>query len=268
MILFNIPIKVSHIPIIITDWLRNSNMRQSSIHKDAKFSFVYFSYQPDFPYLSVSLKSLAAAVDPELIRNVVLFVDQKAPFSDEEREYMNKLCPKLIFETVTNFSWASTETTLAEIESFKKVTELTEKYDFIVKVDSDIVWFRNKKLPRLLRSKYQAVGDGHHLNYEYAQGGLYMIRQHIVKAVFDNITPEIIKRCEEQCGTAGEDMVLSTLLDNRKSPFYLTRLMLFPDEYRLVSGINRCIRWEFCAAHFVKDKDSMAKFYDSLNKLS
>ena len=268
MIIKSIPIKTSHVHIIVTDWIKNLFMKPDIKHDNAKFSFVYFSYQPDFKYLLTSLTSLAGSIDGQKIRNVFVFVDQKAPFNEEERQILSNACPKLVFEKVFDFSWASTKTTMAEIESFKKVIEQSQPTDFLVKIDSDIVLFKNTKLNRLLTSQYMAVGDGHHLDYKYIQGGMYMFRCDLGKRIFENIDENIIKSCEIQCGTAGEDRVISTLFKNKGAAFYLTRLMLFPDEYTLIKRLNNFLRWEFCAAHFVQDKDSMKNFHKTFNELS
>jgi hypothetical protein len=235
-------------------------------HQNAKLNFVYFSYQPDFEYLYLSIESLVNSQNKNDLRKIYVFIDQKAPFVEHELCVLKALSNKITFLPVYNFSWASTATTMAEICSFKQVMENAEAEDLIVKVDSDIVFFRNSKLKRLLHSKYVAIGDGHHLNYEYAQGGLYMFRKYIGKEIFNDIDEETIIACEKQCKNKGEDKVLSTLFANYKLPFYLTRLMIFPDEYSLIKRLNKFIRWEFCCGHFVKDKDNMKELNKMFNE--
>lgn len=263
MLICNVPVKASHVHIIIIDWFRNLFMWAYAKHKNAKFNFVYFSYQPDFDYLYLSIKSLVNSQDKTTVRNIYVFIDQKSPFNESEINQLQELSNDIIFLPVFNFSWASTETTMAEISSFQQVMENAQNNDFIVKVDSDIVFFKNTKLTRLLTSKHIAVGDGHHLNYQYAQGGLYMFRKYIGEKVLGNMDEQTIIACEKQCDNKGEDKVLSTLFLNRKFPFYLTRLMIFPDEYSLLKEVNCFLRWEFCCGHFVKDKDNM-KTYNKL----
>jgi len=257
MLISNVPIKASHIHIILFDWLKNLFMFSSLKHKNAKFNFVYFSYQPDFEFLYLSIKSLVDTQGQNDLRNIYVFVDQKAPFNDNELNQLKTLSNVITFLPVYNFSWASTATTMAEISSFQQVMIHAEIDDFIVKVDSDIVFFKNSKLTRLLTSKHLVIGDGHHLDYKYAQGGLYMFRKHVGERILCDVDEKTIIACEKQCDNKGEDKVLSTLFSNGNFPFYLTRLMLFPDEYSQIRKLNRFLRWEFCCGHFVKDKDNM-----------
>jgi len=266
MLINNVPIKVSHMHIIVFDWLKNLLMLPSLKHKGAKFNFVYFSYQPDFQYLYLSIKSLVDTQDQNFLRNIYVFVDQKAPFSESELNDLQLLSNAITFLPVYNFSWASTATTMAEICSFKQVMEHAENNDLIVKVDSDIVFFKNSKLTRLLTSKHLVIGDGHHLDYKYAQGGLYMFRKYIGEKVLGDIDEKTIIACEQQCDNKGEDKVLSTLFSNNNFPFYLTRLMIFPDEYSLIKKLNKLLRWEFCCGHFVKDKDNMTTINKMFNE--
>ncbi|AFS38151.1 hypothetical protein [Alteromonas macleodii] len=259
MLIFNVPIKASDSFRIVADWISNLVIKPVKKNANAKFHFVYFSYKPDFDYLNLSIQSLVNHIDSEKIGSVNLFVDQKAPFNTNQIDKLKKICPKLAIHRVYEFAWASTETTMAEITSFLKVCENAEEHDFIVKVDSDILFFRNKRLSRMLTSKYDAVGDGHHLQYKYAQGGLYMIRAAVIRDVFNTIEKKHVKEVELHCGTKGEDRVISTLLAQAESPFYLTRLMLFPDEYKIMKKLPKLVRWEFCAKHFVKDKHNMSK---------
>jgi len=266
MIFNNVPVKFNQLHIIMCDWVNNLFMQTCEKNSQAQFAFVYFSYEPDFEYLYLSVKSLVETVNENQIKAVYLFVDQKAPFDSGQLKELENICPKIVFKKVFDFSWASTETTLAEISSFTQVIEDTLDHDLIVKVDSDIVFFKNQKLKRILKSKYNAIGDGHHLDYRYAQGGMYMIRRILAKQVFHNIEKSHIKQCEKQCGTKGEDRVISTLLKNNGTPFYLTRLMLFPDEYSRIFKLNRFLRWEFCSGHFVKDKENMGQYTTLFNE--
>lgn len=260
MQIFNTPVKIGHTPTIVLDWIRNAFMRKEHKHRNSKYTFVYFSYEPDFEFLSLSLRSLMCAVSSKYIRSVYLFVDQKAPFSLAQLDSLKGICDVLIVEKIYDFSWASTETTLAEMNAFVVASQGDYDTDFVAKVDSDILFFRNTKLKRLLHSKHAAVADGHHLDYKYGQGGFYMIRKSIIKKLFNSVASDDIKLCEIQCQSLGEDRVISTYLKNKDRAFYLTRLMLFPDEYSLVNRLSAFVRWEFCTFHFVKDKQRMSQY--------
>lgn len=266
MIILGVPVPVKYIHETIFDWIRCATLRKQKEHLDAKFSFVYFSYQPDFEYLRISITSLLDNVGDDYIGAVHLFEDQKAKFNDNELLSLRTLCPKLVVHPVNNFSWASPESTLAEIECFLKVASVANDIDMVVKVDSDILFLESDKLVRLLQSASHAVGDGHSEKYRFAQGGLYMIRSKLIKSVLSKVKLSDVLKIVETNNSSGEDRAISKILEINQKPFHFTRLMLFPTEYRRVKKLSRFNRWDFCAAHFVRDKENMEKYYEIFKK--
>lgn len=260
MHIFGTPIPLRYINKTLSDWFRYALLKEDKAFSDAKFNFVYFSYQPDFEYLYISLSSLIENISEDYIGHVHLFEDQKAKFNEHELSKLYQLCPKLTIHPVSNFSWASPESTLAEIECFLKVSENANDSDMIVKVDSDILFLPSNKLVRLLKSGLHAVGDGHSEQYRFAQGGLYMLRSALVKSVLSKVELADILKISKLNRSVGEDKCISRVLKMNNKAFFLTRLMLFPTEYRKLNKLSAFNRWDFCAAHFVKDKESMRKF--------
>lgn len=265
MILFNMPIKRSQTTRIVADWLWNLLPRRRTL-AGSQITFVYFSCQADFDCLRRSLSSLTRAVAPELIGAVYVFVDQNQPFTREQIEAFDGLIPSIQWGQVHNFRWASTETTMAELDAFQQVSRERPATELIAKTDSDVLFIVNSRMQRLAGSKLDAIGDGHYVRYEHAQGGLYFIRASRICDSLSGITAADVKAAERACGHVGEDAVISQLLAQAGHPFYLTRLMLYPDEYRKVARITRFVGWEFCAAHCMQDKQNMPQIDKKLNR--
>ncbi len=257
MHILGVPFRIKYLPQTVFDWWRNAILMMRADRTNVRYSFVYFSYQPDFDYLYLSMLSLKNNVSSQLIDSVYLFVDQKAPFSEDQILQLQELFPQLRVRKIFGFSWASTETTLAEMNAFGEVASEIGGQHFLVKVDSDILFTSDKKLNLLRRSNFDAVADAHHLDYQYGQGGLYLIRAAVIAVMKTVINRDEVERCEQLCQSVGEDKVVSTLLREHASGFVFTRLMLYPDEYRTLSRLHRFLRWDFCALHHVNDKHSM-----------
>ncbi|MYM62036.1 hypothetical protein [Pseudomaricurvus sp. HS19] len=262
MHILGVPFRVKYLPQTICDWWRNAALMMRRERPEVGYSFVYFSYKPDFDYLYLSMQSLKNNVSPELIDSVYLFVDQKAPFDESQLLQLQALFPQLRIRKIYGFSWASTETTLAELNAFSEVAAEIDGCHYLVKVDSDILITSDQKLKRLRRSACDTVADAHHLDYQYGQGGFYLIRAAVARRAFKDVSKETVKLFEARCGSIGEDKVISAMLAEAGCPFHFTRLMLYPEEYKRINRLNKLLRWEFCALHHVNDKVAMADFSD------
>lgn len=259
MIIAGLPVAASEIHHLARNWVRMALLREDPLAVAARFGFLYFSYAPDFDYLSLSLQSLAKAVHPSWIRSVTIAEDQKAPFSEEQREQLARYMPALHWMPVHDFEWGSPRSTHAELQVFERVCRnMPDDHDLLVKVDSDVLFLSNRKWELLLRSRALAIGDGHYLQHRFAQGGLYMIRRHVVRHVLSKVSLAEIEAVAKKIDSVGEDMAISQLLRDAGSPFFMSRMMLFPEEYRPLRRLNRLVRSEFLALHFHKDKSNMA----------
>ncbi len=265
MIICNIPVKVTQTLTILNDWRKRYFYKNTGLNRDAKVALIYFSYEPDFEYLYLSLKSATQFIDNDLVKSIFIFIDQKKPFTQEQQSALHKLNNKVQFKPIYNFSWASTETTLAELGAFKTVADTLNNEDLLAKVDSDILFMQSDRLQSLLTSDYNAIGDGHHVDYKYAQGGLYFIRK---KLFHEKLEPLIdrksIEAAEDSINNKGEDIVISELLRSTGNPYYLTRFMLFPDEYSKTKIFSAALRKEFFSLHFVKDKQKMPTLIEKM----
>ena len=258
MIIAGFPIALRELHHLASGWLRLALLPRDPVAERAQFFFLYFSYAPDFDYLMISMSTLRYAVPQRLVGRVFLAEDQKAPFSPEQVAQLSRIWPDLFILPVNDFEWGSPRSTHAELQVFKEIAaNLPGQRDFLVKVDSDVLFLRSQKWERLLHSTASAVGDGHYLKHQFAQGGLYMLRREIVQSVFMNTTIKQIEMVASKIRSVGEDMAISQMLRDAGQGFLLTRMMLFPDEYRLLRSLVWPVRREFLALHCHKDKQNM-----------
>lgn len=260
MNLLGVPIKFRHLRRTVGEWLVHLRHSLFTAERDTQINFVYFSCQRDYQYLILSLRSLLANVTPRLIARLFIYEDAKDPFTADQIAALCALSPHVHMRKVRNFSWASPETTFAEVSSFLAAAAEARDTDYLAKVDSDIMFLSSAKLHTIMKLARPFAGDGHYSSYRYAQGGLYFMRVAELKQAFSSLNLEEIREVSRRLGFNAEDRVISEIFRNRGHPPCYSRMMLFPNEYGQLSQLNKFVRWEFCAAHFVKDKDSMAAF--------
>lgn len=264
MIIFNTPFRVRHFAKTISDWIRTFYIKENEINNNGKFIFVYFSYKPDYEYLILSLKSLLKSFDTKHIKSINIFIDQKSPFEEWQDEYIKSMDSKISLLEVNHFSWSSRESTIEELKCFYRVTKISNNEDMLVKVDSDILFFSSSKMNKILKSGILAAGDGHYENYKFAQGGLYLIRSVLIKNYLAKMDDKVLDEIIRENGSPAEDRAISKALEKNKTPFQFTRLMLFPSEYGKLRKLSRFNKFDFCAAHFVKDKENMSVFSEKI----
>jgi hypothetical protein len=254
MIIFGCPVGVRHLIRIAEDQFRRL-VRQFRPKLAGRIHFVYFSCARDMQLLTLSLQSL------RLVRNdrnggVFVVVDSKSPFSVEQQSELRDIIPDLEFLELGQIDWASIHTLKTELHAFGIVANRADAGDFVAKVDSDILFFSSDKLDEVSASASDFVGDGHYSRYKYAQGGLYFLRAPLAKDL--QLVAELeISEAVAECNTRAEDQVVSALVRRRTRNIWLTRLMLFPNEFEKANLNGRWVRKEFCAIHFVHRKADM-----------
>lgn len=269
MIVGGVPLSVRDLHRIVAGWWAfRKHVRPIATEQNTTLNFLYFSYQPDFDILRLSLQTLLKVSAGKRLGKVFVVVDQKAPFSAAEEAALLSIYPKIAFMPVHNFSWGSAESTYAELRIFTQACKLLpNKQDMLIKVDSDILMSGWSKLVAILDSTLQAVGDGHFLQYRYAQGGFYMMRRRLIEDVLASKSQDDVEQVVKATGSVGEDVAISWLLKDAGEPFFFTRLMLFPDEYNRLERLNVWVSNEFIALHCHKDKHNMPALIDKFNLL-
>lgn len=257
MIIFGCPVGVRHLAHIACDQIRRIWHRFRP-GPAGKIHFVYFSCARDIELLRLSLKSLIELQTKQL-GTVFVVGDSKGPFSLEQQSELKGIVPNLQFLELGQIDWASIHTLKTEFQAFAIAASQAQPIDFIAKVDSDILFFSNIKLEEVGVCTADFVGDGHYSNYEYAQGGLYLLRTPLAEQL-QNVTEQELMQTITECQTHAEDQVVSALVRRRTPNIWLTRLMLFPNEFDKANLGGRWVRQEFSAIHFVHQKSDMPKY--------
>ena len=254
MIIFGCPVGVRHLAHIVSDQVRRIYHRFNP-RPAGRIHFVYFSCAKDITFLTLSLKSLQL-FGGDRIGNIYVVIDSKGPFSAEEQAGLKRIVPNLHFLELGQIDWASIQTLKTELQAFGIAANQAQPIDFIAKVDSDILFFSNLKLNEISVCAADFVGDGHYSNYEYAQGGLYLLRTPLAMQLQKVNEQELVQTIKE-CQTHAEDQVVSALVRRRTQNIWLTRLMLFPNEFDKADLDGGWVRKEFSAIHFVHQKNVM-----------
>ena len=264
MIIFGCPVGFNHIFKIA--WDQCLRLVHGFRSKDSRrIHVIYFSYVNDIEMLKLSLASLMK-LDEGILGNVNLVVDSKGPFSRAQEQELEEIVPSIKFHHLGRIDWASIDTLKTELKAFEIVSKTVSTDDYIAKVDSDILFYSSEKLKEILCSNALFVGDGHYSNYKYAQGGLYLMRRRLAEHISYTKQPELLEAINK-CGSISEDRVISALVQKSTDKIWLTRLMLFPDEYSKANLSGYWVKKEFCSLHFVKNKKDMPEYAKRLNCL-
>lgn len=261
MMIRGVPVPVRSLRRFISDYLRFElqALEPSPLQIEPFLHLLFFSCARDFLPLCLSLRS-ARRLEPKLIKTTMVYVDDKDPFSDEQRAELKSLAPNLSFGISKGFAWASMGTLETELNAFALVAKRAAPGDYIVKVDSDILFFSTRKMLLLARLNYEFIGDGHHEGYRYSQGGLYFIREDLARNLAFKRVETQVKAIVSKLGDMSEDMVVYNLVKDMRKRILLTNLMLFPREYEGVRSFSGIIGKLFIAIHFVKRKHEMGSY--------
>ena len=257
MIIFGCPIGIRHIARIAGDQVRRL-AHQLRPNPAARIHFVYFSCARDMALLMLSLKSLKFLRGNQ-VGIVYVVVDSKGPFSLEQKSELKTIIPSLEFLELGQIDWASVFTLKTELQAFAIAARRAQPIDFIAKVDSDILFFSSLKLDEISICAADFIGDGHYSDYKYAQGGLYFLRAPLAE-MLETVAETELEQAIAECRTHAEDQVVSALVRRRTQSIWLTRLMLFPNEYDKANLNGRLVRREFSAIHFVHRKEDMLRY--------
>ena len=245
------------------DAVYETRLKRSTIPVGTRIHFVYFSCRRDYQLLNLSLQSISR-MSLSWLGSVYVFEDDADPFSQQEVEALRRSWPGLVIKKSGRLAWGGRETVDNFLKAFQQVAELVPEHHYIAKVDSDILFFSTQRFETVLRSGRMLIGDGHYDDYGFSQGGLYFMRTDLVKrlegCIHDGSVDQIIARL----GTACEDQVIYEAARLLSADIWLTRLMMFPDEYRGSDRFGPKDRKKFLALHFVKDKHEMAQYFEVL----
>lgn len=228
---------------------------------EVTFTLCYFTCYSYYKYLYCSLHSLQKLKVGFKIR-VMIFCDINEMLSVEQIRSVESLFPNSkIIPWPKSQGWGDKQIT-SIWKAYSLAAQKSNLNDYVVRVDSDVFFFNDWIFQMVAASKRDLVGDGHYVNFQYCQGGIYFLRagavNDIVKYFEHNSMGEFLK-----CRSINvEDVAAFEFVKNTKHSTWLTFFMMFPDEYRIADQLTAYQKFKFCCLHFVmKNKNLMLDTY-------
>lgn len=136
-----------------------------------KIHAVYFSSRTHFQYLILSLKSLIELHSP-YIHNIFVYIDKIAPLSEKQIEVLHTISPQIDIRETHNIVGSGKDYIVSEIIAFEEVAQGIPPHDYIMKVDSDIIFLHDDIFYEVIISKNILIGhrENGRPNFPYVQG--------------------------------------------------------------------------------------------------
>lgn len=247
---------------------------------------LYFTCTADFPSLKLSMQSLDRYAG-NTVRRVYVYQDRTHPLTAAERsELAASSSPEIVFRTTpAPMAWGGITLLHNELRAFLDLSRELGPDDFIVKVDSDILFTADWLFPRLLRSGADLIGQPvssfatHTVRgVPDVQGGCYWLRAGAVSQLRSvsllAAAREVVKTTRFDLWTLPEDRTISQWAHDAKlkvhvEDYYLLDLARLRS--RAVSSdseIEACLSQEtpFGVIHFERCKAKMAPCFDWLTR--
>jgi len=193
----------------------------------------------------------------------VLFNDNEMPISAAQIAAIQALIPGTrILDWPKSMGWGNLQ--IERIwQAYALVAKDCNDQDIIARVDSDVFFFNDRIFRMVERSDADLIGDGHFVNFQYAQGGCYFFRASAIRKINDLIRNETMEKLTQEVNIIVEDIVASHFTRRLGLKTWLTWFMMFPDELRNAGGLTKWQRRKFSCIHFVmKNKKAMLDSYE------
>lgn len=259
--MIRIPTRIQQAPYFVRQLLERSAILNRPAPKQQTFHLCFFSCQSYFRYLYCSLHSLVKHAHNHSLK-VLIFSDEEMPLSVAQIEAIIKLIPDArIISWPKSMGWGATQ-----IEWIWRAYKLAAKdaadNDIVARIDSDVFFFNDRIFNAVARCDADLVGDGHFVDFKYAQGGCYFFRASAIHKITALMEVEPLEKLLNEVDIAVEDIVAHHLAKRLNLKIWLTWFMMFPDEIKNAGGLTAWQRWKFSCAHFVmKNKITMLETY-------
>lgn len=149
-------------------------------------------------------------------------------------------------------------------KAYGSVAERCGPDDYIARVDSDVFFFSDWIFDFARKRQYDLIGDGHYVGFKYCQGGFYLWKASAIIDAVNFIERTDFSKVLEQYQVRVEDRAAYLLAKLTGKTWIFLFYMMFPDEYKLSSGLGGYQRWKFCCLHYaVRDKAGMLDIYEN-----
>ncbi len=106
------------------------------------------------------------------------------------------------------------------------------------------------------------VGDGHYVNFEYCQGGLYFLKADAVGKILAATPIDTFANVLGAANINVEDIAAHHMAQRAGLRIWLAFFMMFPDEYDNAGGLTPYQRRKFACLHYAKrNKAPMLDIY-------
>jgi len=256
-----LPIRVTQFPKFAGSVLRRAMLPSRGPAGKATFRLCYFMCRSYFPYLYCSIHSLSRlAIDDRI--EIHVFCDRNEMLTDDQIHQLEALgVPVKTIPWQKSQGWGH-----AQIQNIWNAYAYAAKdappNTYVARVDADVFFFSGWIFDAVARSGDDMVGDGHYVNFEYCQGGLYFLKADAVAKIL-LATP--IDSFANVLGAANinvEDIAAHRMAQRAGLRIWLAFFMMFPDEYDNAGGLTPYQRRKFACLHYAKrNKAPMLDIY-------
>jgi hypothetical protein len=156
---------------------------------------VYFTCSNHFNELLCSIKSLDG-VKTKNIGNIQIYCDLTDFFNNQQLLELEKYgC--VVNKTITPISWGGTCTVENELLAFSKISKQIDSEDYIMNVDSDLIFLQGNIFSKISMCKEDLIGqpvifdfhaswnkDINSGNVKFHQGSCYFIKSSFVMSIY------------------------------------------------------------------------------------
>jgi hypothetical protein len=207
-----------------------------------KIHFFYYTRGNDFQYLIISLKSLEL-LHLDCLGKIYIYVDKKDVFNvDQIKELKDNFSLSMEIR-ITNMplSWGGVKLLLSELATFKEIIRDIPPYDYIFKVDSDVLFISDRIFKKVLSENHDAVGQ--RSTYDnFMEGGSYFLKSALVWRIVSSPIYKAMRYASNswRCpiSESGEDRAITKLAKQNRAKLLLCEYRLHGSEFR------EPVKWE------------------------
>lgn len=256
------PVRIAQLPAYarnVVDRLRASRAPRS--RKGTTYRLCYFVCESYFKYLYCSLHSLSQLRTAHSLE-VLVYCDRDLMLTDNQVRLLSGLQLDVRVVPWTKSQGWGTEQIESIWRAYAHAAEGAAPGTYLARVDADVFFFSDWLFDYVASSGADFVGDGHYVNFEYCQGGIYFIAAESVGAILAIAPLESFEAKLAQANIRVEDKAASHFAAMAGLRTRMIYFMMFPDEYRIAGRLTSYQRWKFACLHYaVRGKAPMLDIY-------
>jgi hypothetical protein len=255
-----IPIRIRQLPRYASNLVRRGMLWPVSPRQTA-FRLCYFTCRSYFRYLYCSIHSLTQ-IETSATLEIIVFCDRNEMLTPEQVSALDALGPPVrVIPWAKAQGWGR-EQIAAIWEAYALAAADAPADAYVARVDSDVFFFSGWLFDLVAKSGVDLIGDGHYVDFEYCQGGLYFFRADAIGRVLGATPIADFDAMLERNGIGVEDKAAYFLARKAGVSIWLPFFMMFPDEYRNAGGLGAYQRLKYACLHYAKkDKAPMIDIY-------